>query len=81
MTTDTNPESVKLLPAMACRKHKPVPLEGGNILDQLAGRVQCENCGMRGQYSRGRRAIGRPPRVIWFRRPSLICDFAQETRP
>ncbi len=49
-----------------CRKHEPVPLPNGNLIDQLAGKVVCANCGLRGQYSNGRRKFGRPPRVIWW---------------
>lgn len=49
-----------------CPKHEPVPLANGNLIDQLAGRVECAKCGMRGQYSNGQRRFGLPRRIIWF---------------
>jgi hypothetical protein len=52
---------------MRCRKHEPEPRTGGNLLDDLAGRVRCKNCGRLGAYSNGQRKFGRPRRIIWFR--------------
>lgn len=49
-----------------CRKHEP-EWRSDNLLDQLAGKVRCKNCGMLGSYSNGQRKFGRPRRVIWFR--------------
>jgi hypothetical protein len=50
-----------------CRKHEP-EWRSDNLLDQLAGKVRCKNCGMDGCLSNGQRRFGRPRRVIWFRR-------------
>lgn len=49
-----------------CQKHQPEP-RSDNPLDLIAGLVRCKNCGMEGRFSNGRREIGKPRRVIWFR--------------
>ena len=53
--------------AQRCPKHEPEARKGGTLLDYLAGRVQCKNCGRLGAYSNGQRKFGRPRRIIWFR--------------
>ena len=53
---------------MECNRHEPVPFSD-NPLDRLAGYVKCANCGIKGQYSNGRRKAGRSRKVIWFREP------------
>lgn len=45
-----------------CRKHVP------ESTDAWRGMVRCSSCGMEGQYSNGNRRVGRPRRIIWFRR-------------
>jgi hypothetical protein len=45
-----------------CAKHEP------ETTDALRGYVRCQKCGMEGILSNGRPKLGRPRRIIWFRR-------------